>query len=610
MKEIVLKLIILFLPLSLLSQELNVIPKVMKAEMRSGTFNLNSNTKIVINNAHLDYMADFVNDFLQENYQIDLPKKVTKKAGKSVTDNSINFILDNSPKKEAYSLIINDRSVVIKGDTAGLFNGLQTLLQLMPLKKTASIQLPQLEINDEPRFEHRGAMLDVGRYFFTTEEVKRFIDLMAYYKLNVFHWHLTEDGGWRIEIKKYPLLTQIGAWRRGTLLNLTNESYDRLPHGGFYSQDQVKDMVKYAQKRNITIIPEIDMPGHISAALAAYPEFSCTKDPIKVVEKWGFQNNILCAGNEKTYQFVEDILDEVMEMFPSKIIHIGGDEALKDKWKVCPLCQEKMRKENLKDENELQSYFVKRVGEYLQSKGRKMIGWDEIMEGGLAPNAMVMSWRGEEGGIDAVKMQHEVVMTPYYFMYLDYYQSLPEGEPIAFGGHLPTKQVYSYEPLSSKIPIEGHKYIVGVQGNLWMELIYSREFLDYMAFPRLAAVAEIGWTTKDQKDFIDFQKRLSHNLNWLDKKNVNFRVPEPIGLEGVETTENELTVKLESPMEDAKIYYTLNGDDPMERGVLYSIPIKVDLSNKKDSVVLNCIVRTMTGRVSGTRKAVYKKIEN
>lgn len=605
MKKATLIFGVLIFSFSLFSQELSVIPKVKSVDLAAGVFDIDSNTQIVINNSNLDYLGSFLHNFLEGNYQIALQKRVSN----DVTDNGINFILDGSSQKEAYSLIITDKSVVIKGDTAGLFNGLQTLLQLMPLNASGSLQLPQVKINDEPRFNYRGAMLDVGRYFFTSEEVKRFIDLMAYYKLNVLHWHLTEDAGWRLEIKKYPLLTEIGAWRRGTQIGHPHKSFDKLPHGGFYTQEQIKDIVTYAHKRNITIIPEVDMPGHTLAALAAYPELSCTKGPFKVLENWGIQKDVMCAGNEYTYQFVEDILDEIMEMFPSKIIHIGGDEAPKDRWKECPDCQAKMKSEHLQNEDELQSYFVKRVGSYLQSKGRKMLGWDEIMEGGLPSNAMVMSWRGEESGIKAAKMHHEVIMTPNNYMYLDYYQANPEDEPLNIHGYLPLEVVFSYEPLSSKIPKENQKYIVGVQGNIWMEFIHSQAKLDYMAFPRLAAIAELGWSIDVKKDFTDFRKRLSHNLNWLDKKNVNFRIPDPIGLRNIETKENLLSVNLSPPIEGAKIYYTLNGDDPMERGILYTNPIKIDLSNQ-NKVELNCIVRTRSGRVSGTRKAIYTKIEN
>lgn len=603
MRKSVFCLISFIVPFLMLSQELNVIPKVNQVEFKEGVFNLNSTTQLVLNHDSINYLGDFLNNFLFDNYHINLIN-----ANGSVK-NSINLTYDKSIEKESYELTINNESVVIKGDKGGLFNGLQTLIQLMPVEKTTSIKLPQLTIKDKPRFKYRGAMLDVGRYFFTIEEVKRFIDLMAYYKLNVLHLHLTEDAGWRVEIKKHPLLTKIGAWRRGTQIGHPHESFDKLPHGGYYTHEQIQDVVKYAQKRNITIVPEINMPGHTMAALAAYPELSCTKDSFKVLEHWGIQKDVMCAGNEYTYQFIEDVLDEIIEIFPSEIIHIGGDEVPKDRWKECPDCQERMKKENLKNENELQSYFVKRIGTYLQNKGRKIVGWDEIMEGGLQENAMVMSWRGEEGGIKAAKMHHEVIMTPNNYMYLDYYQSNPEDEPVNIHGNLPLELVYSYEPLSPKLPLENQKYIIGVQGNIWMEFIHSQAKLDYMAFPRLAAVAEVGWSVDVKKDLIDFQNRLSHNLNSLDFKNVNFRIPDPIGLKNIETIEDYLTITLESPIKEANIYYTLNGDDPMEKGLQYTRPIQIDLSNK-NKVELKCIVRTLTGRVSGTRKAIYTKLEN
>lgn len=602
MRKLVLSLISIIFPFFLFSQELNVIPKINQAELKEGVFTLDSTTQLVLSHNSMSYLGDFLNDFLIDNYQINL----NKKSPDDLRNNSVNFILDTSFEEESYGLSINSESIVIKGDTAGLFNGLQTLMQLMPIEKTSSIILAQVEVKDQPRFKHRGAMLDVGRYFFTTEEIKRFLDLMAYYKLNVFHWHLTEDAGWRIEIKKHPLLTQIGAWRRGTQISHPHESFDKLPHGGFYTQEQIKDIVEYAQKRNITVIPEINMPGHTLAALAAYPELSCTKDSFKVLEHWAIQKDVMCAGSEYTYQFVEDVLDEVIELFPSKIIHIGGDEVPKDRWKECPNCQEKMRKERLGNEKELQSYFVKRVGDYLHSKGKRILGWDEIMEGGLLPNAMVMSWRGEEGGINASNMHHEVIMSPNNYMYLDYFQANPEIEPVNIHGYLPLDVVYSYEPISQKIKEENQKYIIGIQGNLWMEYIHSQEKLDYMAYPRLAAVSEIAWSIDNRKDFEEFQSRLSHNLNWLDKKRVNFRIPDPIGLTNVKTDEDEIFIKLEPPLKGSKIYYTIDGSDPMKSGLLYIDPVKIDLTDT-DLIELNCIVRTLSGSVSGTRKAVYTR---
>ena len=607
MKKLVFNLCLIFCLITLISNkaiasELNIIPKPLNSTQGVGYFSLNSNSSIIYNNDEIAYLAHFLNDFLHVNFKRTLPyQKSPEQTSSEEKSGTISFILDSNIQDESYQLSIKPNSVTVTGSEAGLFYGLQSIKQLISPYETGSIKLPVAEIIDKPRFEYRGAMLDVARYFFSVEEVKRFIDLMAFYKLNTFHWHLTEDAGWRIEIKKYPLLTQIGAWRRGTQSNHDPASFDRLPHGGFYTQEQIKDVVEYAQQKNITIIPEFDMPGHTLTVLAAYPEVSCTGGPFKVLEQWGIQEDILCAGNEHTYKMVEDILDEILELFPSEIIHIGGDEAPKERWKACHKCQAKMEEQNLQNEDELQSYFIKRVSTYLQSKGRRALGWDEIMDGGLAPNTMVMSWRGEEGGIKAAQLGHEVVMAPNVFMYLDYYQGVPEEEPLNIWGDVPLRRVYEYEPFSPQIPAENHKYIIGVQGNLWMEYIHSLPKLDYMAFPRLAAVAEVNWS-EPEKDFDDFQTRLSYNLRWLDKKGVNFRVPNPIGLRNIETNETKTEVTLNPPIQNSVIYYTLDGRDPLQYGIKYESPIKIDLS-EDDSVELQTVVRTETGRVSGTRKA-------
>ncbi len=591
MKLLLIKIFILLFSTSLLSQESGIIPKPLKIDKKQGFFSFDGNTKINYNDDKIAHLTGFLTDFISNNYGLDL---TTQKIGKK-QNKQINLILDNSYKSESYELIIKKDFIEIIGDEAGLFYGLQSFLQLMPFNKTSSsYNIPQMEIYDEPRFKYRGSMLDVGRYFFPVSDVKKYIDLMAHYKLNTFHWHLTEDAGWRIEINKYPLLTQIGAWRRGTQSFHPVESFDRLPHGGFYTQAQIRDIVSYAQKRNITIIPEIDMPGHTLSVLAAYPEISCTGGPFKVLEHWGIQKDVMCAGNEQTYQFIENVLNELLELFPSKIIHIGGDEAPKDRWKKCPKCQNKIKEQNLKNEHELQSYFVKRVGAYLESKGRKMMGWDEIMEGGLADNAIVMSWRGEEGGIEAAKLHNEVVMAPNIFMYLDYYQGKHEEEPVNIGGYVPLETVYHYEPLSPKIPQENQKYIIGLQGNVWMEFIHSYPKVEYMAFPRLMAVAEIGWSTPE-KDFKDFANRLSHNLVWLDKKGINFRIPD--AFYSTEKNDDEIFIKMESPILNSNIYYTLDGKDPMQYGINYTKPFKID----SDSLQLKYVIRTNTGRVSGTR---------
>lgn len=578
-----------------------LIPKPQKLELGSGWYEISSATAINWNTKDAQPVAQFLQSFMTSTFQLSLQSKQTRREKEG-----INFIFDESFEKEAYELSVTKNSIIVRGSASGLFYGLQTVMQLMPAQDHSSIRIPQLEIQDKPRFAYRGTMLDVGRYFFSADYVKHFIDLMAFYKLNVLHWHLTEDAGWRIEIKKYPLLTQIGAWRRGTQRGRpAKETFDRLPHGGYYTQEQIRDIVAYAQQRQITIIPEIDMPGHTLAALAAYPEISCTGGPFKVLEHWGIQHDVMCAGNEATYTFVEGVLDEVMDLFPSTIIHVGGDEAPKDRWEKCPKCQAKITEQKLKDEHELQSYFITRLSRYLESKGRRLIGWDEILEGGLASNAMVMSWRGEKGGIAAAKAGHEVVMSPSTYLYIDYGQDAPEGEPYTIGGNLPLEKVYHYEPLTDQIEPQNHKYIIGLQGNLWMEFIHGEDKLEYMGFPRMLAVAETGWSARG-KDYADFTSRLKTNLLWLEKADVNFRIPKPYGLKDTQTPDQSMTVELETPVKGSTLLFTLNGEDPLLTGKVYTSPITIQL--KDGPVTLQCVVRTPKGRVSGTYSAVYKQI--
>jgi hexosaminidase len=349
--------------------------------------------------------------------------------------------------------------------------------------------------------------------------------MMALHKMNTFHWHLTEDQGWRIEIKKYPRLTKIGGFRKETLVGSGNEKpqvFDGKPYGGFYTQEEVKDIVAYAKSKFITIIPEIEMPGHSSAALAAYPEFSCTGGPIEVATKWGVFPDVYCAGKDATFNFLEDILSEVIDLFPGKYIHIGGDECPKDRWEKCQDCQNRIKKEGLKDEKELQSYFISRIEKFLISKNRKLIGWDEILEGGLAPEATVMSWRGIEGGIEAAKQKHDVVMSPYNDVYLYIYQCEPKGQPLAASGYLPLEKVYSFNPLPDKLNKEEQKYILGLEGCLWSEFVNSPELLEYMVYPRMFAIAETGWTPASEKDFEGFLSRLEIVKKRYDAIGINY----------------------------------------------------------------------------------------
>ena len=383
--------------------------------------------------------------------------------------------------------------------------------------------IPAVEITDYPRFEYRGMHLDVARHFFPVEFVKKYIDLLAMHKMNRFHWHLTEDQGWRIEIKKYPKLTEIGAWRDSTLIgNYGSGVYDNVRHGGFYTQEEIKQVVAYAQKRHITIIPEVEMPGHSSAALAAYPEFGCFDKEYHVTSTWGVFEDIYCP-KEETFDFLEDVLVEVMELFPSKYIHIGGDEAPKKQWEESEIAQEVIKREGLKDEHELQSYFIERIEKFLNENGRQIIGWDEIMEGGLAPQATVMSWRGEAGGIQAAKIQHDVIMTPNGTNYFDHFQAEPTAdEPISIGGMTTLEDVYNYEPIPEELTPEEAKYILGSQGNVWSEYLHSGKKVEYMAYPRATALAEVVWSSVENKDWEDFLERLQTHFNRLDILDVNY----------------------------------------------------------------------------------------
>ncbi len=411
---------------------------------------------------------------------------------------------------EGYELIVNPDRVIIRApQPAGLFYGTQTLRQLLPGP------IPCLRIEDKPRFSWRGAMLDVARHFFPKEFVKRYIDLLAFHKLNVLHLHLTDDQGWRIEIKKHPKLTQIGAWREET-------NGDGKRYGGYYTQDDLREIVAYAAARHITVVPEIEMPGHALAALAAYPELSCTGGPFKVRTRWGIEQDVYCAGNEKTFEFLQEVLDEVLAIFPSQFIHIGGDECPKARWKKCPKCQARIKAEGLKNEHELQSYFIRRMEKYLSSKGRRLIGWSEIREGGLPKNAALMDWIG--GAVEGASDGHDVVMSPTSHCYFDYYQSQDTAnEPKAIGGYIPLSKVYAFEPVPAKLAPSFHQHILGAQANLWTEYISTPQQAEYMTFPRLCALAEVVWSPADTRNWDDFSARLKTHLKRLDALGVNYR---------------------------------------------------------------------------------------
>ena len=498
-----------------------IVPQPVSMKMHPGHFTLTNATIIVADN-HSRHEAEMLNLYLKQLYGFSL--KITQKA--TAGKNAILFTKKTAAgRKDAYNLEVTGNKISISSvGNQGLFYGLQTLLQLMPVSKEdnnvkVSFQIPQISIADYPQFAYRGMHLDVGRHFFDVSFIKKYLDYLAFHKFNTFHWHLTEDQGWRIEIKKYPLLTSVGGYRNGTIIGrYPGTGNDGIRYGGFYTQDQIREIVKYAGDRFIDVIPEIEMPGHASAAIAAYPQLSCFPDestkpdpktpwagPLtgkQVQQAWGVFEDIF-APTEYTFNFLENVLDEVMALFPSKYIHIGGDEAPKDAWKRSAFAQQLIKDKNLKDEHGLQSYFINRIEKYLNSKGRKIIGWDEILEGGLAPNATVMSWRGEEGGITAAKEKHDVIMTPASHCYFDHSQA-KDDDSVTIGGFLPLEKVYSYQPIPSELSKEEAKYILGAQANLWTEYVHYPSKVEYMIFPRMSALSEVLWSPKEAKSWSRF----------------------------------------------------------------------------------------------------------
>jgi len=578
--------------------KINIIPKPNSIKRTSGEFKLDYKTLIVANDDTARWMADFLNDYLLKNYGFKLEVVNTLNEKK----NSIVFVnpfIDVLPKEGSYRLNITKKKIEIGGINEGLFYGLQSFLQLLPINQKVPYKIPCVEITDAPRFRYRGLHLDVGRHFQPIEFVKKYLDMMAFYKMNFFHWHLTEDQGWRIEIKKYPKLTEIGSKRKETVQGRQLKPYvgDGIPYEGYYTQEQIKEVVAYAKARYITVVPEIEMPGHSLAAIAAYPEFACTPGPFEVATTWGIFKDIYCP-KEETFKFLEDVLSEVVELFPGHYIHIGGDEAPKDRWKESQIAQDVIKREGLKDEHELQSYFIQRIERFLNSKGKRLIGWDEILEGGLAPNATVMSWRGEKGGVEAAKQKHDVIMTPTTHLYFDYAQSKSKSEPINIGGFLPLSQVYSYNPTPKDLTDEEKQYILGSQGNVWTEYLKTPEAVEYMVFPRMIALSEVVWTQVENKSYDDFLSRLSSHLERLEKQKTNFRIPEPVGWqENLITQESEVKIQLLSVFPKSKIYYTLDGSTPSNQSSLYEKSLKVKLQTDEKKT-LNLIVVTPNGKQS------------
>ncbi|MBO7083826.1 MAG: family 20 glycosylhydrolase [Bacteroidales bacterium] len=508
----------------------NVIPqpKEVNLEESAKAFTLSETTEIYFADGlqrEAEFLSEYINDILGYGLKVneyqDQPDGILLKLAPADFDQA-----------EAYEITVNPKQIVVKGaDAAGVFYGVQTIRKSLPIGelKTANCQLPTGVIRDWPNFGYRGMHLDPCRHFMPLDSVKIYIDMLALHNMNQFHFHLTEDQGWRIEIKKYPELTKVGAYRNGTVIGRNGRIYDSIRYGGFFTQEELRELVQYAAERHVNIIPEIDLPGHMQAALASYPWLGCTGGPYEVWKRWGVSDDVLCAGNEATMQFVEDVLNEVMDIFPSPYIHIGGDECPKVRWEKCPKCQKKIKELGLKKddrfsaEDYLQSYVMNRMAKVVEARGRRVIGWDEILEGNVSETAIIMSWRGTEGGIEAARKGHDVIMCPTSYLYFDYYQSEdPSTEPSCVGGYLPVSRVYEFKPLPSVLTEEQQKHIIGVQANIWTEYIKSFWHVEYMAMPRMDALTEIQWNNPKDRDFEAFVERCRHQAKLYDLYHYNY----------------------------------------------------------------------------------------
>ncbi|QNF33377.1 family 20 glycosylhydrolase [Adhaeribacter swui] len=584
------------------ASNLGLVPLPLEVKAYDGKFTLPAKIVIAAKTADEQNVAGFLKDYFTVLGKV---ATVTPDANQATVKLKIGALTSKNP--EAYQLTVDQSGASITASAGpGLFYGAQTLMQLLPPTAQETIAVPYVRITDEPAFKWRGNMLDVARHFFPVAFVKKYIDYLAAYKINTFHWHLTDDQGWRVEIKKYPKLTQISAFRNESLVGAQqlmkkpeDYKYDGIPHGGFYTQEEIKDVVAYAQKRYITVVPEIEMPGHSVAILAAYPELACKPGPYQTRTLWGISDDIVCPS-EETFQFFENVLAEVIPLFPGKYVHIGGDEAPKDRWRESNLVKGIMKKEKIKDVEKVQGWFNNRIEKFLLAKGKKLIGWDEILEGGISPKSTIMSWRGEKGGIEAARHGNEVVMSPASHLYLDYGQNpVPHSpvEPLMIGGYLPLEKVYSYNPLSSELTPAQHKYILGVQANLWTEYIPTPEKVEYMLFPRIMALAEVAWTPSAKKNYADFQQRLGQQFPRLDAKNIKYRVPEPAGLDSTKIVKqgDKATLTLTSIVPDAQIRYTLDGTMPNETADLYTKPLALPVNR---NLKIRAITVTPKGRLS------------
>lgn len=602
----------------------NVIPQVQNLSVKDGdVYVFDSSRKLVYDNQDSRRSLELFAQDLEE--LVGIRPSVAAGTSEDAKDNVYFTLGLQDGRKEAYSINVSSDGILVRAvSPEGIYRATRTLLKSVGTEKTSSVEFPSAEVSDWPRFGYRGLMLDVSRHFSDVEMVKRTIDMLALHQLNIFHWHLTDDQGWRIEIKSHPELTEVGAWRDDTVvgryLGGTDYPTDGKRHGGFYTQEQIREIVAYAKERYIEIIPEIDLPGHTSAVLAAYPQLGCEDKEYKVANRWGVIRDVLCAGNPASLDLFKDIMDEVCDLFPGKYIHLGGDECVKDRWKVCPKCQKKIRELGLKDgsryskEDYLQSWFMGEVASFVQSKGKRVIGWDEILEGVPMDDSVIMSWRGTEGGITAARMGHDVVMTPTSDMYFDQSQTLASQlEEIPVGGFINVMKVYSYEPLPASLTPEQQKHILGCQANVWCEYMPEERIRQYQILPRLAALSEVQWTMPERKNYKDFLKRLPKMLSIYDHYGYNYakHIFDVACSYSVNVEKGSLEVSL-STLGNDPIYYTLDGTSPQtKKAMLYDdTPIVISSpSELKVSVLRNGkFTKEETLFKLDCNKATFKKV--
>jgi hexosaminidase len=583
--------------------EINIIPAPQSIEAQDGKFIITKVTTFS-SSEEFKYANQFFQKYILNGSGIDLKSLANPEAA------DIHFKTDTTLPPEGYRLKVSPERILLEGgDKQGVFYGVQTLRQMLSPKLDDSIpyplyniEIPSVEINDFPKFQYRGMHLDVARHFFPKEFIKEYIDHLAMLKMNYFHWHLTEDQGWRIEIEQFPRLTSHAAFREETLIghyNDTPQEFDGQRYGGYYTKEDIKEIVAYAEQHYITVVPEIEMPGHAQAAISAYPELGCSGEQVPVATKWGVFENIYCP-NQKTFAFLKGVLSEVIELFPGEYIHIGGDEAPKTQWKQCAHCQKLIKDHGLKDENELQSWFIKEIETFVNSKGKSIIGWDEILEGGLAPNATVMSWRGTQGGIEAAKAGHKVIMSPTSHAYFDYYQSENPEEPLAIGGFLPLEKVYAFDPVPEELSPEEAQYVLGAQGNVWTEYMKTEQQVEYMIFPRILAMSEVVWsgpTDNFEADYPDFVNRIENFHQRLDAMRVNY-ANHLYGIVGkVLKGENTVSFELKTPTRGKQIRYRINNSDWLD----YPAPIAI----LEDSEI-EALVYSKTEKLGDTFKQKIK----